>query len=200
MKAPWKLCRLAVLALTALAVMGGIARASTFTSPAGTAFTGTVQGTPLEEIFVIDTAEAFSTECKPAPLEFVAKIHGAALTAQGEVKSVFTEACSSGKDFTTLRTGTLEFHAIGNGNATVTSSGFEFTTTGAAPFGAHCKYKTSSTHYGTFTGSKTTGGSAILHIAKTSIPRVETSSPVCGNFVITNGSYLIKTPAYLDIS
>ncbi|HEY8502786.1 MAG TPA: hypothetical protein VIL21_08875, partial [Solirubrobacterales bacterium] len=141
MKALGKLCRLAVLAAAAVAVMGGSAGASTFTSPAGTAFTGNVEATPLEEIFVIDTGEGFTTGCTPVPLEFVAKIHGAALTAQGEVTSVFAKApCEAEKDFTTLRKGTLEFHATGNGNATVTSSGFEFTTTGAALFGTHCKY------------------------------------------------------------
>ncbi|HEU5063283.1 MAG TPA: hypothetical protein VFT79_09065 [Solirubrobacterales bacterium] len=200
MKAAWETCRLAVLATIAVMAMGGVAGASAVTSPAGTAYTGEVMAIPTKAQFVIDTAGTFVTECSATTFQFTPEYHGPTVTAKGNAKYLFFEGCSPAEDITTLSWGYFEFHPLGNGNGTVTSSEFVLTTTEAAPFGTHCKYKTSSTHFGTLTGSKNTGGAAILHIAGTSIPKDPTSSVICGSLEFTSGSYEIETPSYLDIS
>jgi hypothetical protein len=190
------------LTLTVFAVMatGGTAAASEFTSPAGSAYTRWISGTQIGGHFVFHfegALEKSTIECS-SHLLFETWAQGPAVTATGTIAEMQFEKCTGSKVLIEQALGFMEFHALGNGNATVTSTGLEITT---GLIGNHCKYRTSGTHFGTFTGSKSTGGKAILHLASASIPRTANSSPFCGSARLTSGgAYQIDSPSYLDIS
>jgi hypothetical protein len=98
--------------------------------------------------------------------------------------------------YTPLLKGTLSIASTGGGNATLSSTGTEWTT---VFLGFHCIYKTNNTKLGTLTGSSTTGGNATLDIEAT-IPRTGGSSGAfCGSTAQLTGSYKFTTPNPMNI-
>jgi hypothetical protein len=80
--------------------------------------------------------------------------HGKGVTAAGFILGLSFTGCTNSWHVTVLTGGSIEFHAIGEGNATITSSE---ATIEATRFGVTCRYATFKTHLGTLTGSVLTG-------------------------------------------
>lgn len=96
-----------------------------------------------------------------------------------------------------LKEGSLEIHAIGGNNGTLTSSNAEVT---VELSGFHCVFKTTNTDLGTVTGSATTGGAATLDI-DADIPRTGGRSGIfCGSEAEWTGSYKVTTPTPLFVT
>ncbi len=176
----------ALLGLLVIAAFAGTASATVLTSPAGTAFTGTKVSHSVGEVSVFG-------RCKTAGIHEEVESHGAAATAVGKVTGLTFSECTT--SVTVLKTGSMEVHGLGNGNGTVTASGFEFTSTTPA---LHCVYTfLKDDHLGTLTGSKNTGGTAVLHV---NAVLVRTSGNFfCGATTQWTGTYVVQTPDYLDV-
>lgn len=181
----------AVLAAATLMSCLGTASATELTSPVKTTYTGTIVAlsakTSLHGPFTTVTCN-FST----VHGEKVEK-HGSGVTAGGKLTGLTFEGCNF--PVTVLNEGSLEIHASGGGNGTVTSSGAEVTIQTSI---ANCWYVTSNTDVGTLTGSKNTGTRAILDINSSAIPRPR-HSVFCGSSGTWTGQYEVSTPTYLDV-
>lgn len=160
------------------------------TSPANTVYTGTFKASAGT---VVTHSELASLSCSSSTFEGTIEQHGKSVTPSGKLSTFDFSSCTY--PMTVLASGSLEFHPLGSGNATVTSSGFKLTTHG--PFGINCLYETKSTDIGTLTGSSTTKATAVLDIDSSLIPRTG-DSLYCGEAVEWTGSYTFTTPDYLD--
>lgn len=190
---------LGLLAIAAAALMAFTASASAtvLTSPAGTVYTGTIKAASENGHVKLTGPLGISVECA-STVEGKVEKHGANVTAGGNITSLAFTGCTNGYSATVLAKGSLEIHALGNGNGTLTSSGTEVTV--HTPLGFACIYKTGNTHIGTLTGSKNLAGkTATLDIAAATIPRTGDSA-FCGASGSWTGSYLVSTPDYLDVS
>jgi hypothetical protein len=121
---------------------------------------------------------------------------GAGLPIVGSVTEILISNCTNGYAVTSITKGTITATAIGSGpNATIFSNGTE--TTVHTPLGFNCVYRTSSTHFGTFTGSTTTGGTATMDVSA-AMPRISHSS-LCGATGILTGSAVVTVPDNLNV-
>lgn len=123
--------------------------------------------------------------------------HGSGITAEGALSALTFTGCTDGVAVHVKKAGSLVIHSLGNGNGTVTSSGAEIELTDKA-WGITCLYTTGAgVDLGTLTGSSTTGSKATLDISVV-LPRTGGSS-LCGSTTIWTGSYVVNTPANLNI-
>lgn len=173
----------ALLAAVALMALTGTASATTVTSPAGTAYTGTYKMTSSN----ISMHGSFQTiSCGHSAMEGKVESHGAAVTAEGNLSSFSLTSCNYA--VTVKKPGKMVFHATSGGNGTLTWTGAEWvmhTSTG------ECVFTTSGTPLGTVTG----GTGAQLHV-EASIPRTG-GSFFCGSSMEWTGNYTFTTPSTL---
>ena len=187
-----KMLGLLVMATSLLAFAATATAATPLTSPAGTGFEGSIHAEAEGAIGL--HSDAFSFTCKKSTFSAEFEAPGSATTAKAQINSLAFVEC--GFPVTVKALGSLEVHSVGGGNGTVTWSGGEFTVDG--PFGINCLYKTSNTHIGTLTGSKTTGATATLDLGSALIPRTGHSA-FCGTTGEWTGSYKVTSPDYLAV-
>jgi hypothetical protein len=186
---------LAVAATAVMAFAAETAPAAVVTSPKGTTYTSTIKAASEKQVEIVGPLN-IKLQCQSG---FEGKIekHGAGVTAAGNITNLTFTECAESYGVKVLSNGSLEFHVTGGGNGTVTSSGAEITV--ITPLGFNCIYKTSATDIGTLTGSSTTGKTATLDVHAFALPRTGHSA-FCGGSGEWNGSYLINTPDFLDLS
>jgi hypothetical protein len=189
---------LALLAavMTAYVTLTSAASATVVTSPAGTPYTSTIKAESEGKPTLHGEGYAGTLACNSS-VEGKVESHGSSVTAEGLLSALTWTACEGGSA-TTMKLGKLVAHAIGSSNATVTSTGTKVKTEMSTTFGPIiCIYETVATDIGTLTGSTATHGKATFDISA-SIPRVEGSS-LCGTRGIWTGSYIVSTPAFLNL-
>jgi hypothetical protein len=180
---------LLAVAVSILWMAAGTASATTLVSPAGTVYTGSLVA-EAEGHVVLHNPIA-KIECA-SKVEGTVESHGAGVTAGGKISSLSFTGCTDSWHVTVVAAGSLEVHNSGGGNGTVTSSG---ATVEATRFGVTCRYATSSTDIGTFTG----GSPATLDISA-GIP-FHSGSIFCGSGPTTwTGSYKVTTPTALAVA
>lgn len=141
-------------------------------------------------------------ECESTVRGQVTNAGGATSTVSGPIENnlpgepLFSE-CNGVVE--TVAKGILEIHtqeANANFNGTLTSTGLELTTEFAT---FHCIFRTNGTDLGTVTGSTGTGGKATVDI-KATLPRTGgRSGAFCGSSVQLTGSYVVESPAFVDV-
>jgi hypothetical protein len=177
----------------ALASFAGNASATVFTAPAGTTYTGPVS-LESEGYVPIDNPIA-AIPCVSNAGGTVGQ-HGAGVTAIAVLSNLSFTNCTNSWHVTVVSPGWLEFHALGGGRATVTSTG---ATIEATRFGITCRYATSSTDIGELTPASFSTTHATLDI-KGALP-FHGGSGLCGSGATTwTGSYKVTTPTGLSIS
>jgi hypothetical protein len=182
-----KILGLLAVAATALMAFAGVASASTVTSPAGTAYTGTIAATAG----TTELVGSFTTvKCTASSVEGNVKTHGAGVTAEGPINKLTFSGCNF--EVTVKKTGTLIAHATSGGNATLTSKNAEVIVHTSV---GECVFTTNETHIGTLTG----GTPAKLSIASAAIPRTG-GSFLCGSSAKWSGTYTVNTPKTLFVS
>lgn len=140
-----------------------------------------------------------SAQCQQSTLSGKAANTGSSSeTVTLQVTSIVSTGCEATVHL--LTSGSLEVHTVGtttSNNGTVTSTGLEIT---VEAFGAHCIYRTSSTHFGTLTGSANTGGAATLDVVAL-LPRSGgRSGAFCGSSNQLTGSYKFTEPTTLNVT
>ena len=187
---------LVALASAALMSMCGAASATTITSPAGAAYTGTI--TAGSESHILVHRSFFPTiTCEAAELEWKIESHGAAVTAKGAVTR-FSLKCA-GLAIFPFEKGTIEVHKglLGSPD-TLTWTGAEFFFT-YLPLGPNCVYRFpgGTLELGVLTSSSLTGQTATIDLdAKRFIS--ESSSFGCSEVRMT-GSFAVSTPDFLAV-
>lgn len=182
--------------VTVCLALASTASATVVTSPAGTLYTSTIKAESEGKPTLHGEGYAGTLSCN-STAEGKVESHGSSVTAEGKLSALNWTNCEGGKA-TTEQTGTLIAHAIGSGNATITSTGTRVKTEMSTTFGPIiCVYETNATDIGTLTGSAVTKGNATLDISAT-ILRTGGSS-LCGNQGIWTGTYVVKTPELLNI-
>ncbi|HXR61801.1 MAG TPA: hypothetical protein VN732_10785, partial [Solirubrobacterales bacterium] len=167
-----KLLGLMLLAMASLMAFAASASATTYTSPTGTTYTGTMKAESTNS----SLDGAFTTvSCKKSVVEGKIEQHGTGVTAKGNFSTLDFTECNF--PVTVLKAGSTETHPIrpdvvphktclsglpplGDGDtcqATVTSTGAEVTI--ATSVGS-CIFTTSATSVGTETTTAKTGGTA----------------------------------------
>jgi len=190
-----RICGLVTLAAAALMVFISAALASEATSPSGTRFDGTIH---LTSDGAVTLHIPVTVTCNHATKHG----HIVGEDASGIDVEITTEKftdCGS-NHITVVHAGSLEIRTqsgSSNGNGTLVSSGAEISIQ-VTSLGLTCVYTTSSTHLGTVTGSKNTGGKAKAHVDSVAIPRTG-GSFFCGSSGEITGSYSVESPTYLDI-
>jgi hypothetical protein len=187
---------LAALSIGVLLIFAGVASATVVTSN-GALFTGTLAGASEGHVS-LHGENGITIECSLS-LEGVIEKHGAAVTGEGKYSEVAFPNCTNNYVVHTKEKGMIIGHAIGGGNATVTSAGTKAEVTAPTIFGTIiCVYHTGSgVDIGTFTGSKTTGAKGTIDF-KATIPRTEGSS-LCGASGIITGTAVINSPTNLNV-
>jgi hypothetical protein len=189
-----KMLGLLAVAAAALMAFAGSASATTVTSPEGTLYTGKITAVSHNGHVRLVGPLGIDVQCA-SHVEGTVESHGAGVTAKGSIGNLSFTACTNGYTVTVLSKGSLEVHKVtGTNTGTLTSTGTEVTV--HTPLGFSCIYKTNSTHIGTLTDSKATGGHATLDINAVSIPRTGDSS-LCGATGQWSGSYTVTTPSTL---
>jgi hypothetical protein len=119
--------------------------------------------------------------------------HGLGVTAAGLVSNLTFNNCTDEWVVDVTNSGSLEFHSIGSGDGTITSSGMAITATRA---GLSCLYRTEHTDIGTLTdsGSIYKEGPFEIYFAATvdiaaNLPRVGGSFLCGGSTASWTGSY-----------
>jgi len=137
--------------------------------------------------------------CKKSTLEGEVKSPGSAAATVVIPLSQFTlEECFS-NTISVLKPGTLELHATGKANGTMTLSGVEITLLSHFFGGTiHCIYTIESADVGTLEGSETTGGTATWKIGGATVTQKGTDF-ACGSSPKLTGSYAVTNPDYLDV-
>lgn len=187
----FKILGLLAIAAAALSMSAGAASATSLTSPAKTVYTGELKF-ESEGYVPIDNPIA-AINCVSNAAGKVG-VHGAGVTAVVPLSSLSFTNCTNSWHVTVVSAGWFEFHATSNGNGTVTWTG---ATIEATRLGITCRYSTSSTDIGTFTGSGT-GEHATLHISA-ALP-FHGGSGLCGSGATTwTGSYKVTTPTDLSV-
>jgi hypothetical protein len=190
-----KIIILSTTTLVASMAMAGNAAGSSAipTSPAGTTYTGKVHA--LSEGHVVIHNPIAKIECS-STLEGEVKVHDFGEPIKLPLNSLAFTGCTNKWASTVTSLGTLAIDPIaGSSNGTVTWSGATITFTYE---GINCRYKTESTHIGTLTGSKTTGGTATIDL-NANLP-FHSGSVFCGTGATSfTGNYRVATPDYLDV-
>jgi hypothetical protein len=185
-----KILGLLAIAAAALMAFAATASATEVTSPAGTVYTGTIVS-ENENGHVILHNPISKIECA-SNVTGTVSTHGAGVTAGGPITALSFTGCTNNWHVTVVSGGSLEIHASGGGNGTLTSSG---ATVEATRFGVTCRYATNNTDIGTVTA----GEHATLDISA-AIP-FHSGSPLCGSGATAwTGSYKITSPTNLSIS
>jgi hypothetical protein len=187
---------LGLLAISAAALMAfaGVASATVVTAPAGSTYTGEIKAENEGGHVVLDNPIA-KIECTSNVAGTITQ-HGAGVTVKGNITSLSFTNCTNSWHVTVISAGTLEAHALGGGNATLTSSG---ATVEATRFGIACRYSTTNTDIGTLTGAATSTSHATLDISA-AIP-FHGGSGLCGGGATTwTGSYKVTTPTGASVS
>lgn len=187
----------ACLVMMGMLLLVGGAGASVLTSPAGSFVEA---GTKIKAEGAVGLDGTVDVNCSSSTLEAEAGTSGTTVSAP--VKSLAFTGCGN-DTVSVIKPGSLELHATGEGNGTLTSSGAEITVqVHRSVFGfavtTHCIYKTSNTDLGTFTGSATTKATAKLDLIGTNLPQ-EATDGSCGNSAPLTGSYTFTSPDYLDV-
>lgn len=175
-----------VAVVAALMTFAGSASANPLTSPEGTSYTSTIKAESsnfkLHGPFV-------TVECSQSSFEGKVESHSTT-TAGGKLSSWAFSGCNYPVEV--KKPGSLELHATGAGNATVTSTGAEISiATSIGP----CVFTTSATDTGTLTGSNATNATLDL---SGSLPRTNGNS-LCGSQGTLTGSYKVTTPGTLYV-
>jgi sporulation protein YlmC with PRC-barrel domain len=174
----------------ALATFAGTASANPLTSPEGTSYTGTINA-EAEGALRLDGS--FTTvECKKSTVQGQVESH-TETTASGKVSSLTFSECNF--PVSVKNAGSLEIHAVGSGQGTLTSTGasIEITTSVGT-----CVFTTNGTHIGNVTDSNLTSGGATLDIGSAKIPRTGGNAG-CGLSGTWTGSYKVTTPGSLFV-
>ncbi|HET7418100.1 MAG TPA: hypothetical protein VFJ61_10795 [Solirubrobacterales bacterium] len=183
---------LAVLSLVLLA-FAGTASATTLTSPAGTAYTGTIKGTSSK--ITLTNSSTFGTfQCEHSEIEGTPSSHGSGVTAVAIVGKWTFSKCTGGKPTSPVaKPGSWEFHLTTAPNATWTSNGSEWvwheTLVGT------CIFITKNTDLGTLKG----GTPAKIEIGASPLPQ-ESGNFFCPSSATLGGSYTITSPSTLLVS
>jgi hypothetical protein len=186
-----KMLGLTAVAAVAAMAFAATAFATTLTSPAGTTYTGKIVAEALGGgIVTHNSSESFT--CQKSVAEGTVEKHGAGVTVSGLVSSWDLTECGN-STFKVLKRGTLEIHATGSGQGTLTSTGMEIEATSAL---MTCIYTTNATDVGLFTGSNTTN--ATLHLSSSKVPRTG-GSALCGAAGTITGDYKVTTPSTLYV-
>jgi hypothetical protein len=179
-----KMLGTAVLAMVAVTALAGSASATSLTSPQGTTYTSTFKAQSSH----LQMHGSFTTvTCSSSAVEGKLETHGSSVTAGGKLSSLTFSGCNY--SVTVLKAGSVQVHSGG----TVTSSGAEVK---AHTSVGECVFTTNATDVGTGTGTKTTGGNAVLDIPSVTIPRTG-GSFFCGSSATATGSYTVTTPSTL---
>lgn len=190
-----RLCMFIATAIGAL-VFAGAAPASVFTSPGGTAYTGEIKAESEAGHFLLESEGApkfFRIECQAA-FAFSVEKHGSGITPGGALSSLLFNNCTNGDTVIVNKAGSLEAHAVGSGNGTLTASGAEITVHVLAQ-GIKCVYETINTHIGTLTG----GTPATIDVLKATLNRTG-GSAFCGTGGLLVAAFKVTTPATLLVS
>jgi hypothetical protein len=185
-----KMLGLLAVAAAALMAFAGFASASVVTSPAGTTYTGELKAETENGHAILHSENAptaFTVECGGTVTGKVEK-HGSGVTPGGNISSLVFNNCTNGATVVVNKAGSLEAHALGSGNGTVTSTGAEITIH-VPVLNIKCIYTTNSTDVGTLTG----GTPATLDINSATIPRTG-GSAFCGTGGFWTGNYKVTTP------
>lgn len=174
----------AVVAITALAALVAPAAATTLTSPEGTAYTSTVEATATN--MEMDGAWV-TVKCGHSSGKATIEQHGSSIAAGGPLTNLTMTECNY--TVTVKNAGSVQVEAGG----TLKSTGGEVSI--ATSVGT-CVFTTNGTDVGTGTGTKSTGGHAVLDINSAKIPRTG-GNFLCGSSGTLTGSYTITTPATL---
>ncbi|HEU4462964.1 MAG TPA: hypothetical protein VFR75_10265 [Solirubrobacterales bacterium] len=187
-----KIAALLAVAAAALTAFAAAASASpTLTSPAGTAYFGTLHAETEVKHAVLIPTNAPAIECNSTAQGAVVA-NGTPASVESGSLTFGSPNCTNSWHVTAASAGTLTISSAG----AITSSGV---TVEATRFGVVCRYASSGTTLGTLTDSGKTGGTATMHI-EASIPR-HNGSALCGEKPTKwEGSYKIGTPdvLYLD--
>ncbi|HEU5064197.1 MAG TPA: hypothetical protein VFT79_13755 [Solirubrobacterales bacterium] len=186
-----KMLGLLAVAATALMAFAGTAAATTLTSPANQVYTSTIEAS-AGSTSLHNTSLEQTVTCKSSSVKGTVEQHGESVTAGGAVSTLHFNECGD-DTVTVVNKGSLLIHS----NGEVTSTGAEITIKEGST-GIACTYKTSGTKIGTFTESSTTGGTAVLDIASSTIPR-EGDSIFCGTKGQWTGTYTVTNPDFLDL-
>jgi hypothetical protein len=166
------------------------ASASTLTSPAGTVYHGAVTASNSGTLTL--TGGFKNIECNGGTQEWFLVGGSATETVHGSVSTLTFEACNC--EVVVVTKGTLEIHAAGSGNGTLTSSGTKVTVNCSTIFGnVHCIYTTSNTDLGSLTG----GAEATMDITAT-IPQ-ESTNFLCAEESIWHATYKVTRPKPLFV-
>jgi hypothetical protein len=183
----------------ALAVSASPALATTFTSPAGTAYTGVVKAKSAAPHVLLHTKNGTTITCETSAFDWQVESHGPAVTTKASVTNLSFGSCGT-TTVSVLKKGTLEIHKVSGpgGYGLVTWSGFELTV--AAPFTPDCKYffqQPTSISMGGFTSSSSEGGkTSTFHLSTEKFP--VGNSIFCPEWLQMTGFYTITSPDYLD--
>ena len=118
--------------------------------------------------------------------------HGSGVTVSGPISALSFTGCTGTWTVSVTNGGSLEAHATGGGNATLTSSAATVVAVNDS-LGITCRYKTENTDIGTLTGAASSTSHATLDISA-SIP-FHSGSIFCGSGASAwTGSYTVTTP------
>lgn len=196
-----KIPGLLAIAVAALMAFAGTASGTTVTS-GGSPRTGNITLTS-EGHQTIHNPIA-SIKCASSAT-FAIDSHGESFTASGKFSTLTFNSCTNSWHVTAIANGSLEIHAIGGGDGTLTASGAKID---ATRLGVTCVYETSNTHIGTLTDSGTIfkEGSfefffaATVHISASLPINTSESSGLCGvSNAAWTGSYgVTNIPLSID--
>ena len=171
------------------------ASATVLTSPPGVALPAGVEVQASAESSLLLRAGFANITCTESVLIMKTENPGGPVeTVRGPVSHLTFSNCNA--TVHVLKKGSLEFHVIGNGPyGTVTSTGTEVT---VSTLGTSCTYGTKNTDIGNLTGSAYTTTSATLDV---SASLTKTAGGfLCNSPAPWEGSYVITSPWYLDVS
>ena len=189
-----KMLMLPAVAAAVLMAFASTAAATTVTAPAGTTYTGHFEASSENGHLILHASNGVTIECGGF-LTGSLTAHGPAATASGPISHLTFPNCTGGDLVNVSFKGTLEAHAIGSGNATLTSNGMEITTTDGAT-GVSCEYSTTNTDIGVLTGAPAPTGHGTLDINSAKMPRTG-DSILCGATATWTGFYKFTTPTGL---
>lgn len=176
-----------ILAVWGLLLMAWVspASATTITAPA-TAIKGESEGSIV--IHGVATAT-----CKASAFQMNVEQSGSGVTAKGKLTSLTFNECD--QHVVVIVRGSLEIHATGKGDGTVTWSNARMTVMFTTIFGEiHCEFATSATDAGVIHSNGTS--TATWDLQSFQLPTIE-SAFLCGSYAQVSGSYTL-TPVVSD--
>jgi hypothetical protein len=183
-----------LLAINATMAPAG-ASGATLTSPAGTAYTGTVKFENIAPHAVIDTQGALPLTCATTAMEWKVESHGALVPAKGPLTGLSFGSCGT-TVVTVLKAGTMEVHSGNTGEYDeVTWRGFEITVKALGK--PDCIYSWGEPVFmGGLTASPLFGGKTAVFDVSTTLP--VSNNPLCPHSIEITAQYQVTTPDYLD--